>query len=843
MGKSLTNHARRLTLLPIWLLTGAVMAALLCGPPAQAAGTFPPLGQDIMETAAVFRVISLDGTVDSVVTLYDPVTIVGRSNPNCGSYGGAGISGGGTSAFPGTAASGFGCRLPRDFLWNNPCRRWVGTEILSLSLQDAQGIFSVRAGSDYWLNAPPAIRNSFYQNSFGLVASQHINSYSDLCCVPIPDGGTLDTLLDFPADSYFDVYAQIEVLGNFYYNLQPMVIQKKFLSGLPPTLALPQDDYIHDSTFSGVLLFDDSARQWGWLLSAGHGGNVSGAALRSVNSPLMLKPSHPVMFTIGPGAEGLPASFSSPNHVREDFNSPEQQVTVYQTSGADPGAGADWTNRRETELVGNTGGQSGEFSAGDALNSFSFGMDGTRDLETNDPTAGTMYFSVDGDAQGQSCTDVYFCANSGSGRQAGPVFVDRVWVSSFGSYADIPVPPLEDIDGASTSNDLAVDGTALGLSPWLYDSVQGDVTGLELSEFESCSKLYGTFTGPSFSASQQEATIFIWDRDSGDFQLGNLFVFADPASMGLVEGDIIDALVLSDVTVDTVLDTVFAFPNGILDPQEDEVLFSLAPGSPSILDGISDSSGWSFLPTPGTIIYSDFNGDASIFKEPANFGLLPNWETPDVFDNVDALDIRPTRVDADISDFPSPMICNSTRLVLHPDTLWAFQAWMLFPDSLMLYMGGGLVIQGPIIDIDLASLRINDSLIPQSVIFLPQGPIFNGPEISMFVNMREFILSYGALYRTTVQSYTVTGNLINGDPIETTGMFVFRGHAPGDITLDGNVDIADLTYLVDYLFGGGPAPRVMELADVNGSGTDPDVADLVYLADYLFGGGPPPQIP
>ena len=61
----------------------------------------------------------------------------------------------------------------------------------------------------------------------------------------------------------------------------------------------------------------------------------------------------------------------------------------------------------------------------------------------------------------------------------------------------------------------------------------------------------------------------------------------------------------------------------------------------------------------------------------------------------------------------------------------------------------------------------------------------------------------------------------------------------GDVNGSGSIDVADLTYLVDYLFGGGPPPPCLLEGDVNGSGGI-DVSDLTYLVDYLFGGGPPP---
>ena len=63
----------------------------------------------------------------------------------------------------------------------------------------------------------------------------------------------------------------------------------------------------------------------------------------------------------------------------------------------------------------------------------------------------------------------------------------------------------------------------------------------------------------------------------------------------------------------------------------------------------------------------------------------------------------------------------------------------------------------------------------------------------------------------------------------------------GNVDGDGSdaINVADLTYLVDYLFFSGPAPPCLEESDVNGSGAI-NVADLTYLVDYLFFGGPAP---
>ncbi len=64
-----------------------------------------------------------------------------------------------------------------------------------------------------------------------------------------------------------------------------------------------------------------------------------------------------------------------------------------------------------------------------------------------------------------------------------------------------------------------------------------------------------------------------------------------------------------------------------------------------------------------------------------------------------------------------------------------------------------------------------------------------------------------------------------------------RGNADGDPLDETNV--ADLTYLVYYLFFGGFPPPCEEEGDLDGGG-GVNVADITYLVAYLFKGGPPP---
>jgi hypothetical protein len=119
------------------------------------------------------------------------------------------------------------------------------------------------------------------------------------------------------------------------------------------------------------------------------------------------------------------------------------------------------------------------------------------------------------------------------------------------------------------------------------------------------------------------------------------------------------------------------------------------------------------------------------------------------------------------------------------------------------------------------------------------------------------VISSGATYGTSM-SYRFDGTL--GQPAIGEGSSVSYRFVHGFwqvyqggccVGIRGNIDndsedqvnIADLTYLVDYLFRGGSPPECEEEGDVNSDGNI-NIADLTYLVDYLFrGGSPPPPCP
>lgn len=62
----------------------------------------------------------------------------------------------------------------------------------------------------------------------------------------------------------------------------------------------------------------------------------------------------------------------------------------------------------------------------------------------------------------------------------------------------------------------------------------------------------------------------------------------------------------------------------------------------------------------------------------------------------------------------------------------------------------------------------------------------------------------------------------------------------GDANGDGQANVADAVFLIQYIFRGGPAPKPTIVANVNGD-EEVNVGDVVYLIGYIFNQGPGPD--
>lgn len=97
-------------------------------------------------------------------------------------------------------------------------------------------------------------------------------------------------------------------------------------------------------------------------------------------------------------------------------------------------------------------------------------------------------------------------------------------------------------------------------------------------------------------------------------------------------------------------------------------------------------------------------------------------------------------------------------------------------------------------------------------------------------------LTYINVYATLAQADT----LVREKKTLPGRLFIFGNIKYGDANADNKITVADVVYLISFLFKGGPPPSPRIKGDANGDGKV-TVSDVVYLISYLFKGGPTPH--
>jgi Dockerin type I domain len=99
--------------------------------------------------------------------------------------------------------------------------------------------------------------------------------------------------------------------------------------------------------------------------------------------------------------------------------------------------------------------------------------------------------------------------------------------------------------------------------------------------------------------------------------------------------------------------------------------------------------------------------------------------------------------------------------------------------------------------------------------------------------------SAGGVYFIKAQSKDQYGG-ISG--FSGTYQVIVHSFLAGDANGSGAVNIQDVTYVINALYKGGPAPIPPQAGDANGNGTL-NIQDVTYLINFLYKGGLPPNYP
>lgn len=158
------------------------------------------------------------------------------------------------------------------------------------------------------------------------------------------------------------------------------------------------------------------------------------------------------------------------------------------------------------------------------------------------------------------------------------------------------------------------------------------------------------------------------------------------------------------------------------------------------------------------------------------------------------------------------------------------------------YLGnleGGIPVQA----IDLASIRLNGSLMPDSAEVLPGIPGFSGDVLRLKYRILNIQNLYAGADLTQLQEYAISFDAGAPRPYVATGSLSFAEITVGDLSGDGRVNLTDLTQLVGYMFQGGPPPHFLASADTYCDGHGQiTLTDLTNLVNYLFQNGRPPEL-
>lgn len=251
MSKQRSSRSLLITTVVLALFLGAGALVAQPFPTGPADDTTQSLGQAIIWVRPAFHAMMAGvpgwGAPSAghwtTPVLYDPATVIGRSNPH--RDGDASDIGGTPVGTAGTIVSDSSYTVvPVNNFTEGPVNtKEIHTELYYLNMVDFCSLgIAVRAGTGAGVSPP----------SFGEVEA-------------LPGSS------DFPAESFFNVFVEIDTPffgGSTLYNIAPLLVVNNNLNSLPPTVV-----YIHEETPAVKVFFKtgpNAGQLFGYLRLAGH---------------------------------------------------------------------------------------------------------------------------------------------------------------------------------------------------------------------------------------------------------------------------------------------------------------------------------------------------------------------------------------------------------------------------------------------------------------------------------------------------------------------------------------------------------------------------------------------
>jgi hypothetical protein len=176
-----------------------------------------------------------------------------------------------------------------------------------------------------------------------------------------------------------------------------------------------------------------------------------------------------------------------------------------------------------------------------------------------------------------------------------------------------------------------------------------------------------------------------------------------------------------------------------------------------------------------------------------------------------------------------------------PNPMSAAMAYTLGDSAhVVMRLGGEFAGGGHTVDeIDQSTVMVN-GVAPESMEILASHPDFTGEVLQILMKASAFLGTYPLFWDTDTYTYSVTGDWIAGGSFQQDGNVVVVGHTSGDANFDHAINIFDATYLISYLYLGGPAPvPVSETGDADASGAI-NILDVSRIVSFLYLDGPAP---